>query len=68
MIPGEINKGEEDKYKHGLFGFQVSAGSTDGNAAQQLLKYNTRESAANLAKKINAIQRYFVEQTRLGIP
>ncbi|TDO23381.1 glycoside hydrolase family 3 protein [Sediminibacterium goheungense] len=68
MIPGEINKGEEEKYKHGLFGFQVSAGSSDDNAAQQLLKYNTHENAANLAKKINAIQRYFVEQTRLGIP
>lgn len=68
MIPGEINKGEEDKYKYGLFGFQVSAGSSDGNAAQQLLKYNTRENAAKLAKKINSIQRYFVEQTRLSIP
>lgn len=68
MIPGEINKGEEEKYKHGLFGFQVSAGSSDGNAAQQLLKYNTHENAAKLAKKINTIQRYFVEQTRLGIP
>ncbi|HCL06196.1 MAG TPA: beta-1,3-glucosyltransferase [Chitinophagaceae bacterium] len=68
MIPGEIKKGEEDKYKHGLFGFQVSAGSSDGNAAQQILQYNTKENASSLAKKINTIQRYFVEETRLGIP
>ncbi|MFZ6022930.1 MAG: glycoside hydrolase family 3 N-terminal domain-containing protein [Bacteroidota bacterium] len=68
MIPGEIKKGEEEKYKYGLFGFQVSAGSSDGNAAQQILQYNTKETALSLAKKINSIQRYFVEQTRLGIP
>lgn len=68
MIPGEIKKGEEEKYKYGLFGFQVSAGSSDGNAAQQMLQYNTKENAHTLAKKINTIQRYFVEQTRLGIP
>lgn len=68
MIPGEIKKGEEEKYKYGLFGFQVSAGSSDVNAAQQLLQYNTKENALSLAKKINQLQRYFVEQTRLGIP
>lgn len=68
MIPGEIKKGEEDKYRAGLFGFQVSAGSSNENAAQQLLQYNTKENALSLAKKINTIQRYFVEQTRLGIP
>jgi len=68
MIPGEIKKGEEEKYRHGLFGFQVSAGSLNGNAAQQILQYNTRENALSLARKINTLQRYFVEQTRLGIP
>jgi len=68
MIPGEIKKGEEDQYRHGLFGFQVSAGSSGADAAQQILQYNTRENALSLAKKINSIQRYFVEQTRLGIP
>lgn len=67
MIPGEIKKGEEEKYKHGLFGFQVSAGS-DGDASQQMLQYNTRENAVSLAKKINTLQKFFVEQTRLGIP
>jgi len=68
MIPGEINTGEEAKYKNGIFGFQVSAESQGGGAAGQLLKYGTSENALALAKKINAIQKYFVEKTRLGIP
>jgi beta-glucosidase len=68
MIPGEINKADEEKYKNGIFGFQVSAGSQDGNAAQQMLKYNSSEDALLLAKKINSIQKYFIERSRLGIP
>lgn len=69
MIPGEIKKGEEGKYHDGLFGFQVSAGVADEkNAAEQLLQYNTKENALSLAAKINRIQKYFVENTRLGIP
>jgi beta-glucosidase len=68
MIPGEIKPGEEPKYKNGLFGFQVSATSAGTGAANQLLQYGVTESAASLAKKINQIQHYFVEQTRLGIP
>lgn len=69
MIPGSIEKGEEEKYRHGLFGLQVSAGVGDEkNAAEQILQYNTQENALSLAKKINGIQRYFIEKTRLGIP
>jgi len=69
MLPGTIEKGEEEKYRHGLFGFQVSAGVADEkNAAEQILQYNTQENALSLAKKINRIQRYFIEKTRLGIP
>ncbi|MCK7554128.1 hypothetical protein MKQ70_03520 [Chitinophaga sedimenti] len=70
MIPGDLDKATPGQYKNGLFGFQVSAASTGaGEAAQQLLSYNSsRESALQLAKKINRIQKYFVEQTRLGIP
>lgn len=68
MIPGDLEGATPDQYKHGIFGFQVSAGSKDGDAAQQLLKYNASENALALAKKINSIQKYFVEQSRLGIP
>ncbi|HVM89099.1 MAG TPA: glycoside hydrolase family 3 C-terminal domain-containing protein [Puia sp.] len=68
MIPGEVGKGDEEKYKNGIFGFQVSAASANGDASQQMLHYNASEDALLLTKKINAIQKYFVEKTRLGIP
>lgn len=68
MIPGEVKPGEEAKYVNGIFGFQVSAASQGGNASAQLLTYNATDDAKSLAKKINDIQRYFVERSRLGIP
>jgi len=66
MIPGDLKEGEE-KYKNGIFGFQVS---TQGNvdAAGQLLNYSGSASALETVKKINAIQKYFIEKSRLGIP
>src|SRR5688500_4357750 len=68
MSPGEIKAGDEEKYKHGIFGFQVSASSKAEGETQQLLKYNTTEDALKLARKINATQKFLVEKTRLGIP
>ena len=68
MIPGGVENGEEEKYKNGIFGFQVSAASKNGDAAQQILKYGTSENAILVVRKINALQKYFVEKTRLGIP
>jgi len=68
MIPGEVKPGDESKYTHGIFGLQVSAASTNGDAAGQMLQYNASENAKALAQKINAIQKYFVEKSRLGIP
>lgn len=67
MIPGDLDNVDISQYKNGLFGFQVSAGNK-GDAGGQMLQYNTGESAVALAKKINAIQKYFTENTRLGIP
>ena len=67
MIPVDLGK-DESLYKHGIFGFQVSAAAKGGDAATQLLQYGIHEDALSLAKKINAIQKYFVEKTRLGIP
>ena len=66
MIPGEIPAGEEDKYRNGLFGFQVSAAQRKG--AAQLLDYNVKDDAATLRAKINGLQHFFVEKSRLGIP
>ncbi len=68
MIPGQLKPGDENKYYNGIFGLQVSATSGNGDAAGQMLKYNASENALALAKKINKIQRYFVEKSRLGIP
>lgn len=72
MIPSSTNvlTTPQDKlnYQHGIFGFQLSAASQGGNTAEQMLKYNATESGEQVVKKLNAIQKYFVEQTRLGIP
>ncbi|MEJ0106190.1 MAG: glycoside hydrolase family 3 C-terminal domain-containing protein [Bacteroidota bacterium] len=67
MIPGDLDGAAPDQYNHGIFGFQVSA-AAKGDAAGQLLNYGTKENAGALAKKINAIQKYFIEKSRLGIP
>ena len=55
MIPGEVEKGQEDNYHNGIFGFQVSAASKNGDAAQQLLQYGTAEDALSLAKQSPAV-------------
>lgn len=68
MIPGDLDNVPKDQYRHGIFGLQVSAGNQGGGAAGQMLKYNANEDAEKLAIKINAIQKYFVEESRLGIP
>lgn len=68
MIPGDLDNADSNQYKHGIFGFQVSAASKGNGAAGQLLQYGTEDNALTLAKKINSIQKYFVEKSRLGIP
>lgn len=67
MIPGDLDKAAPQQYRHGIFGFQVSA-TAQGDAGGQLLQYKTTENALILATKINRIQRYFVDSSRLGIP
>ena len=67
MIPGDLGK-EPSRYSNGIFGFQVSAASMGEGASSQILQYGSSENALLLARKINSIQKYFVEKTRLGIP
>jgi beta-glucosidase len=55
MIPGDLDDPSFD-YSNGVFGLQISAKSSGGDAAREH------------AERINAIQRFFVEKTRLGIP
>ena len=52
MFPGALDDSSND-YSHGVFGLQVVAADS---------------SARNHAARINAIQRHFVERTRLHIP
>jgi len=68
MIPGDLDNVPKGQYSHGIFGLQVSAGNQGGGVASQMLTYNANENAERLAKKINNIQKYFVEESRLGIP
>ncbi|MBN2091731.1 glycoside hydrolase family 3 C-terminal domain-containing protein [candidate division KSB1 bacterium] len=67
MIPGDLSDGKE-KYQHGIFGLQVATTGNSGKVSEQLLTYNSSGTAKFVAGKINAIQRYFIEETRLGIP
>src|ERR1017187_8580242 len=59
MIPGDLDNPAND-YSHGIFGLQISPAP---GPAQ-----NGPAAARAHAERINAIQRYFVEKTRLGIP
>jgi len=68
MVPGDVDGINNGNYKNGIFGLQISAQSGGGGEAQQMLSYNTTENAFTLAKKVNQLQRYFINETRLGIP
>ncbi|WP_405605838.1 glycoside hydrolase family 3 C-terminal domain-containing protein [Polaribacter sp. Asnod1-A03] len=67
MIPGDLSIGK-DKLKHGVFGFQVSSKGKNDNAAEQIMDYGTAGTAESMANEINALQKFFLEETRLGIP
>jgi beta-glucosidase len=67
MIPGDLGN-DPSRYKNGIFGFQVNTVQQQQGAAAQLLNYKSGQTAQQTLAKINEIQKYFVEQTRLGIP
>ncbi|MFI5214599.1 MAG: glycoside hydrolase family 3 N-terminal domain-containing protein [Gemmatimonadales bacterium] len=60
MIPGDLDDPSHD-YSHGVFGLQVAVRPDTARAAPG-------DVARAHAERINSIQRYFVERTRLGIP
>lgn len=66
MIPGD--SGDRDRYKTGIFGFQISTVGQNGNAAQQMPAYVAGASATETAEMVNDMQKYFLSQSRLGIP
>lgn len=67
MIPGDLSEGKE-KYQHGIFGLQVATKSSSASESEQILNYGKGGSAKETALLINQIQKYFLEETRLGIP
>lgn len=67
MIPAGQNENLE-KYTSGIFGFQVSTSGQNADAAQQLLHYENGSDAKETAIKINEMQAFFIEKSRLGIP
>ena len=67
MIPGDLSDGKE-RYKHGIFGFQVATKSKTKNEVEQMLDYSKGGATIETANLINSIQKYFIEETRLGIP
>lgn len=67
LIPGDLSDGKE-RYKDGVFGFQVAAKPQSENAAGQMLNYAAGTNGAETAKLINEIQEFLVKETRLGIP
>jgi beta-glucosidase len=58
MSPGDLDDPAND-YSHGIFGLQISVAPARSGGAR---------TARGHAERINAIQRFFVERTRLGIP
>ena len=67
MIPGDLSNSEED-YSNGIFGFQVAAKGKNVPASGQLLYYDQAGPVVTAAERINNIQKYFIDSTRLGIP
>ncbi len=67
MIPADVDSSNWSMLQHGIFGIQLSA-SSKGDAGGQMLNYNTTDNAVSFAKKVNDVQRQFVNNTRLGIP
>ena len=62
MIPGDLDDSTHN-YANGVFGLQISTAATRPSTAS-----SPGEAARRHADRINTIQRYFVERTRLGIP
>jgi len=67
MIPGDLTDGKE-KYQAGILGLQVEAKGSSAHESEQILNYTAGSSAEDTALLINRIQKFFIEETRLGIP
>ncbi len=66
MVAGDFGS-DSTRFSSGLFGFQVDA-AAQGDAGGQLLSYAAGADAKRTLDKINGMQRFFMERSRLGIP
>lgn len=68
MIPGDLDDPAND-YSKGIFGLQIRGRLANVVTREGVAETVENEAGASAhAKRINDIQRYFVEKTRLGIP
>lgn len=69
LIPGDLSIGKE-KFTHGIFGLQVATVGSDKDVTQQLLNYKSTSFTTSITHlhKLNEMQKFFIEETRLGIP
>lgn len=61
----------KEKYRNGIFGFGIGEATEKAatrSASEQMVDNRFRGSARSMAERVNLIQRFFVEETRLGIP
>ncbi len=56
------------RYQNGIFGIEISIQGMDDQPGQQMLNYNETWTARKQVEEINRIQKFLVEETRLGIP
>ncbi len=61
MVPGDLDSGST-VYQHGVFGLQVRERSDPARDA------DPGAAARRMAVKLNALQHFFMDSTRLGIP
>ena len=68
MLPGNLDDPAHD-YSKGVFGLQIAGSNRlrQRHDGQEDPAHNPQAARAH-AERINTIQRYFVEKTRLGIP
>ena len=67
MSAGDFSFGE-NKYKYSVCGLNLRTPQKGKNAADQMLDYEAVNFAEADAKKVNEAQKYFINETRLGIP
>lgn len=67
MVAGDLGQ-DSLRFREGLFGFQINTVVQQHGAANQMMTYNAGQDALNTVRKVNAMQRFFMEDTRLGIP